>query len=163
MTERRDGHNALRVSNGKLEDFDPHPETAEAKRLADLLCPPHAHLDAHGQLLPFDNCIACIRVERDELRAAYPPGELRLREGLKADDPVRRDREGWEAGVEAAAQRLQDEIADWAESGNYNDITEAERAFVAKRIAQMKTHVAQIRELKYPGAAELIEGEKKTS
>jgi hypothetical protein len=33
-----------------------------------LLCPVHANLDADGKLRPFDNCIACIRNERDELR-----------------------------------------------------------------------------------------------
>jgi len=31
------------------------------------LCPVHANLDAAGKLRPFDNCIACIRVQRDEL------------------------------------------------------------------------------------------------
>ena len=40
-----------------------------AKKLSDLLCPPHANLDAAGHLEPFDNCIACIRVHRDELLA----------------------------------------------------------------------------------------------
>jgi hypothetical protein len=40
----------------------------EAKRLSDLLCPVHASLDSRHDLTPFDNCIACIRVERDELR-----------------------------------------------------------------------------------------------
>jgi len=40
----------------------------EAKELKDLLCPPHAKLDECGHLEPFDNCIACIRAERDELK-----------------------------------------------------------------------------------------------
>jgi len=46
------------------------PGTSEdhAKELADLLCPPHANLDKNNHLEPFDNCIACIRNERDELR-----------------------------------------------------------------------------------------------
>lgn len=35
---------------------------------AELLCPVHASLDARGKLEPFDNCIACIRVQRDELQ-----------------------------------------------------------------------------------------------
>ncbi len=39
-----------------------HPEQA-------LLCPVHASLDSRDELKPFDNCIACIRNERDELRA----------------------------------------------------------------------------------------------
>ena len=47
----------------------PKGATEDAKRLADLLCPPHANLDANGKLEPFDNCIACIRNERDELQA----------------------------------------------------------------------------------------------
>lgn len=43
-------------------------EFAEAKLRKELLCPPHASLDENGHLESFDNCIACIRVERDELR-----------------------------------------------------------------------------------------------
>ena len=39
----------------------------DAQKLSDLLCPPHASLDANGHLEPFDNCIACLRVQRDEL------------------------------------------------------------------------------------------------
>lgn len=35
----------------------------------ELLCPIHKSLDDQDALEPFDNCIACIRVERDELRA----------------------------------------------------------------------------------------------
>lgn len=42
----------------------------EAKKLTDLLCPVHANLESSGGLAAFDNCIACIRNERDELRAA---------------------------------------------------------------------------------------------
>ena len=44
-------------------------ETPEAKLRSELLCPVHASLDATGKLKPFDNCVACIRVERDELQA----------------------------------------------------------------------------------------------
>ncbi len=40
----------------------------EATSISELLCPPHASLDVNGHLPPFDNCIACIRNERDELR-----------------------------------------------------------------------------------------------
>jgi hypothetical protein len=40
----------------------------EARILADLLCPVHQRLDQIGKLQPFDNCIACIRNERDELK-----------------------------------------------------------------------------------------------
>ena len=43
--------------------------TDEAKHLSELLCPPHAGLDKSGKLEPFDNCIACIRNERDELKS----------------------------------------------------------------------------------------------
>lgn len=35
--------------------------------LTDLLCPVHSQLDANGHLELFDNCVACIRVQRDEL------------------------------------------------------------------------------------------------
>ena len=45
----------------------PPASADEAKRLTDLLCPIHASLDSRGALKPFDNCIACIRVQRDEL------------------------------------------------------------------------------------------------
>lgn len=38
-----------------------------AKELSDLLCSVHANLDKAGKLKPFDNCIACIRNQRDEL------------------------------------------------------------------------------------------------
>jgi hypothetical protein len=60
----------------KATECDCQPQ---AKSLSDLLCPPHANLDAAGHLGPFDNCIACIRVERDELRAR----ERGLREKLE--------------------------------------------------------------------------------
>ncbi|WP_420239241.1 Lar family restriction alleviation protein [Telmatobacter bradus] len=42
----------------------------QAQSLADLLCPVHASLDSRNELIPFDNCIACIRNERDEMREA---------------------------------------------------------------------------------------------
>jgi hypothetical protein len=63
----------------------------EAKTLDDLLCPPHANLDHSGHLEAFDNCIACIRNERDELRA------LLLRISTDAaqtalEDPIRASR-----------------------------------------------------------------------
>jgi len=51
----------------------------EAQKLADLLCPPHASMDSNGNLKPFDNCIACIRNERDEALEA-------LRAYQKLDD-----------------------------------------------------------------------------
>lgn len=38
--------------------------------LDNLLCPVHASLDKRGDLKPFDNCIACIRNQRDELLSA---------------------------------------------------------------------------------------------
>ncbi len=44
------------------------PTEPDAKELSDLLCPPHANLDRNGHLEAFDNCIACIRVQRDEMR-----------------------------------------------------------------------------------------------
>jgi hypothetical protein len=42
---------------------------ADAHSMSELLCPIHASLDKSGKLRPFDNCIACIHNERDELRA----------------------------------------------------------------------------------------------
>ena len=32
------------------------------------LCPVHESLDRSGALKPLDNCVGCLRVERDELR-----------------------------------------------------------------------------------------------
>lgn len=49
----------------------------EAESLNDLLCPIHANLDAIGKLKPFDNCVACIRVERDELRKRAEKAEAK--------------------------------------------------------------------------------------
>ena len=43
------------------------------------LCPPHRSLDDARALKPLDNCVACIRAERDELEA----DNRRLRELLK--------------------------------------------------------------------------------
>jgi hypothetical protein len=40
----------------------------EDHNVNDLLCPPHANLAASGKLKSLDNCVACIRNERDELR-----------------------------------------------------------------------------------------------
>lgn len=31
------------------------------------LCPVHKSLDDRGKLKPLDNCVACLRAERDEL------------------------------------------------------------------------------------------------
>ena len=45
-------------------------ERVEHAALEDLLCPVHHSLDERGELRPFDNCLACIRNERDELREA---------------------------------------------------------------------------------------------
>ena len=66
-----------------------------------------------------------------------------------ADDPVRRDRGGWQAGIDAAVTRLEEEIESWESEAKYNDITPSEKSFIEKRIGQIKTHIAQIRELKY--------------
>ena len=65
-----------------------------------------------------------------------------------ADDPVRRDREGWQAGIDAAVTRLEEEIESWESEAKYNDITPSEKSFIEKRIGQIKTHIAQIREVK---------------
>ena len=42
--------------------------SADALRSA-LFCPVHDSLNRMGDLRPFDMCIGCMRVERDELRA----------------------------------------------------------------------------------------------
>lgn len=40
------------------------------------LCPVHRQLDDIRKLKPLDNCVACIRVERDELKSKLPSPEL---------------------------------------------------------------------------------------
>ena len=45
----------------------------------ELLCPIHVQLDRADKLEPFDNCVACIRVERDELRRAGKDLEIQKR------------------------------------------------------------------------------------
>ncbi len=68
------------VNAAKLELADPTDpavlgvsEGGEAKQsgftVAFQYCPVHQKLSESGQLTPFDNCTACIRNERDELRA----------------------------------------------------------------------------------------------
>jgi len=42
----------------------------QAQSMSELLCPVHAALDSRNELEPFDNCIACIRNQRDELLKA---------------------------------------------------------------------------------------------
>jgi hypothetical protein len=59
---------ALRDIKKVLRPLVEHIEKLEAKR-STLLCPVHATLDSRDKLKPFDNCIACIRNERDELRS----------------------------------------------------------------------------------------------
>lgn len=53
---------ALAATPARVEGFK-QPE------LEIWLCPVHRQLDDSRQLTPLDNCVACIRVERDELRA----------------------------------------------------------------------------------------------
>jgi hypothetical protein len=50
-----------------------------------ILCAVHRKLDQNDQLAPFDNCIACIRGERDELRDAIAPF---IPEGQQVDSVV---------------------------------------------------------------------------
>jgi hypothetical protein len=48
------------------------PDGAVAPQSPELevwLCPVHHSLDSHGSLKPMDNCVACIRNDRDELLA----------------------------------------------------------------------------------------------
>lgn len=42
--------------------------------IRDYMCPVHRSLDEHDKLRPFDNCVVCIRNERNELRKAAEPG-----------------------------------------------------------------------------------------
>lgn len=45
---------------------------ASADALASwMFCPVHEELNRSGGLEPFDNCLACIRNERDELRREH--------------------------------------------------------------------------------------------
>lgn len=57
------------------EAHDLRPDIQDAWRAsaaalrAALFCPVHGALDARGELEAFDNCIGCIRVQKDELLA----------------------------------------------------------------------------------------------
>lgn len=59
----------------------------------ELLCPIHKSLDDAGKLEPLDNCIACIRAQRDELKATIVLTERALREISRqaADHPFATD------------------------------------------------------------------------
>lgn len=46
---------------------------------ANFLCPIHKSLDDRDELKPFDNCIACIRNERDELRLDHEQARAALK------------------------------------------------------------------------------------
>jgi GTP1/Obg family GTP-binding protein len=59
---------ALRDIRSVLRPLIERIEKVEADKNT-LLCPVHASLDSRDKLKPFDNCIACIRNERDELRS----------------------------------------------------------------------------------------------
>jgi hypothetical protein len=59
-------------------------KSKEAEKLAELLCPVHAHLDEIGKLADFDNCIACIRVQRDELLQKVKELEQELKDQARA-------------------------------------------------------------------------------
>lgn len=48
-----------------------------------MLCEPHWNLDQSDSLEPFDNCVACIRVERNELRTRFA-NTKRITEGIAA-------------------------------------------------------------------------------
>ncbi len=54
---------ASRANNAGCVAYKPMPE------LEIWLCPVHESLDNNGRLRPLDNCVACIRVQRDELLA----------------------------------------------------------------------------------------------
>ncbi len=57
----------------------------QAKELPELpCCPVHENLLRAGKLKPFDNCVVCIRNERDELRAQRDAVVILLR--AKTDD-----------------------------------------------------------------------------
>ena len=98
--------------------------TDEAKQLSDMLCPPHAGIDKSGKLEPFDNCIACIRNERGELksllmRISTDCAQTALEDPLRAKDnwvllstPVREEI-GWRSG-EYARQSPASHAADSA-------------------------------------------------
>lgn len=57
---------------------------------------------------------------------------------------------GWESGRDDAAARLCEEIISWESEARCNDTTSWEKDFINKRIGQIKTHIAQIREIPLP-------------
>lgn len=86
----------------------PQPEAPE-KELAVWLCPVHQSLDDRGELRPLDNCVACLRVERDELRASIADASSPQRssaalmpddsERIKPGDTVEHVTDGWRQTV----------------------------------------------------------------
>lgn len=63
---------------------------------------------------------------------------------------VRRDREGWEAGIASAVGRLQEEITDLESEVTQPYTTEEDASCIKRCVTQIKVHIKQIRELKYP-------------
>lgn len=63
------GRDFPEVSIAALASPAPTSEPSTDPELEIWLCPIHRQLDDIRQLRPLDNCVACIRVERDELKA----------------------------------------------------------------------------------------------
>jgi len=65
-TQRRDGHSALRVRDGKLETFDPHPETAPSGMAK---VPVEIDRAKHGNvLLVWNDCM----IQHETLEMTWP-------------------------------------------------------------------------------------------
>jgi hypothetical protein len=64
--------------------------------------------------------------------------------GESGQDEYRR---GWEAGRDAAVKRLQDEYDSWNDERNQPGAVEG---FIVRRLGQISTHIAQLRDLQFP-------------
>jgi hypothetical protein len=58
--------------------------------------------------------------------------------------------DAWLAGRAAAVTRLLEEVESWEQESTNNDISAGEAQFIERRIGQLKTHIAQIREIPLP-------------
>ena len=68
---------------------DIRPEIAAAQPDLEVwLCPVHKSLDESSGLRPLDNCVACIRNERDKLRARIKELEMDFTRATEATEEV---------------------------------------------------------------------------
>jgi hypothetical protein len=72
--------------------------SVEDNRMPELetwLCPVHESLDKNGALEPLDNCVACLRSERDELRQTSDRLAAALKAAYKIPRPWMDGRISW--------------------------------------------------------------------